>query len=98
MGSMSKTTNNANDYESRLWRLLEKEKLADLSQFHRHGFFDEVPLYSRESDISFLPGDKDEASAILLRFALKYLKSVVAYEEHQTGYFAAITVSSLSPA
>ena len=87
-----------NTVESRLWKLLEKRKLADLSQFHRPGFFDEVPLYSRESDVDFLPDDKNEANEILLRFALKYLKSVVAYEQHRTGYFAAVTVWSFADA
>jgi hypothetical protein len=87
---------NTNSYESQLWNLLEEEKLADLSQFHQRGFFDEVPLYSQESAIDFLPHETNEASEILLRFALKFLKSVVAYEEHRTGYFAAITVWSLS--
>ena len=79
------------NYESRLWRLLEKGKLADLSQFHRPGFFDEVPLYSRESDVDFLPDD-ETANEVLLGFALKFLKSVIAYEQHRSGYFAAITV------
>jgi hypothetical protein len=84
--------------ESRLWKLLEKEHLTDLSQFHQPGFFDEVPLYSRQSDVDFLPDDKNEANEILLRFALKFLKSVVAYEQHRTGYFAAITVWNFSDA
>jgi hypothetical protein len=86
---------NTNHYESRLWKLLEGEKLADLSQFHQRGFFDEVPLYSRESDIQFLP--QEAANEILLRFALKFLKAVVAYEEHRWGFFAAITVWSFTP-
>ncbi len=90
--------NKINSYESRLWNLLEEEKLADLSQFHQRGFFDEVPLYSRESDIDFLPGGANAASEILLRFALKFLKSVVAYEEHRTGYFAAVTIWGFSDA
>jgi hypothetical protein len=84
-----------NHNETRLWRLLEKEKLTDLSQFHEDGSFDEVPLFSRESDIEFLRREDDGASEVLLRFALKFLKSVIAYEEHPTGYFAAITVWSL---
>ncbi len=87
-----------NNYESRLWRLLEANNLADLSQFHRRGFFDEVPLYSREADVDFLPGDGIEANEILLRFALKFLKSVVAYERHRRNFFAAITVWSFSDA
>ena len=53
--------NNGNNYESRLWGLLEEEKLADLSQFHQRGFFDEVPLYSREADIDFLGDGKKTA-------------------------------------
>jgi hypothetical protein len=85
-----------NNYESHLWKLLEKETLADLSQFHQHGFFDEVPLCSRKSDLDFLLDDENEANKIVLRFALKFLKSVVAYEKHPTGYFAAITVWDFS--
>lgn len=81
-----------NDYEHRLWKLLEKQKIADLSQFHRSGF-DEVPLFSRESDIEFLLKN-DRANEILLRFALKFLKAIISYEQHPTGYFAAITVWS----
>jgi hypothetical protein len=82
-------------YESRLWGLLEKDKLTDLSQFHQPGSFDEVPLFSRETEIEFLLKD-DTASEILLRFALKFLKAVISYEQHPRGYFAAITVWSLS--
>jgi hypothetical protein len=84
--------NNHHD-ENRLWRILEKEKLADLSQFHQSGSFDEVPLFSRESDIDFLLKN-DRANEILLRFALKFLNAVIAYEQHRRGYFAAITVWS----
>jgi hypothetical protein len=85
----------SNHYENRLWTLLEKEKLADLSQFHQPGFFDEVPLFSRESDIAFLSKD-NAASEIVLGFALKFLNAVIAYEQHRTGYFAAITIWSHS--
>lgn len=90
--------NYTNNYDSRLWRLLEEEKLADLSQYHQPGFFDEVPLYSREADVDFLPDDDKEATAILLRFALRFMKSVVAYESHRAGYVAAITVWDFSDA
>ncbi len=81
-----------NRYENRLWKVLEKEKLTDLSQFHELGRFDEVPLISRTSEVDFLPQKEGVANEILLRFALKYLKAVIAYEEHPTGYFAAITL------
>jgi hypothetical protein len=90
--------NDTSNYESRLWKLLEEKKLADLSQFHQQGFFDEVPLYSRESDVAFLPDDDNEANEILLRFALKFLKSVIAYEQHAPGYVAAITLWDYSDA
>jgi hypothetical protein len=84
-------------YENRLWKILEKEQLADLSQFHKRGACDEVPLFSRESDIEFLWKEEGRAAnAILLQFALKFLKAVIAYEEHRSGYFAAITVWSIA--
>ncbi len=70
----------------------QKEELADLSQFHRPGFDDEVPLVSRELDLDFLPVGKKAANEILLAFALKFLNAVIAYEPHATGYFAAITI------
>lgn len=85
------------NYDSLFWEILAKERLVDLSQFHRTPFFEEVPLLSRASDLKFLAEhSEDEANAILLRFALKFLKSVLAYEEHGTPYFAAITVWSPS--
>lgn len=88
---------NSNGDDSKFWQVLEKNRLVDLSQFHKRGFYEEVPLYSRLSDISFLSDlSSDEASVLLLRFALKFLKSVISYEEHQTPYFAAITVSDFS--
>lgn len=82
-----------NHHESKLWELLEKERLADLSQYHRPHFFEEVPLYARASDLVFLSNySKDEANAILLRFSLKFLKALISYEEHRTPFLAAITV------
>jgi hypothetical protein len=86
---------NGSDYESQLWHVLAKEHLVDLSQFHKNDFFDEIPLFSRDSDIGFLSAYPTQGvNNILLRFALKFLKSVVSYEEHRTQYFAAITVWS----
>jgi hypothetical protein len=86
-------------YDSKLWEVLEKERLVDLSQFHKPRFFDEVPLYSRASEISFLAEcPSAQANGILLQFALKFLRSVISYEEHRTPYFAAITIWNLSEA
>lgn len=83
----------ANNFESKIWAVLAREHLVDLSQFHKSKFFDEVPLYSRDSDTDFLSGyPTSEADKILLDFSLKFLRSVVSYQEHRSGYFAAITV------
>jgi hypothetical protein len=90
---------NLNGNESRLWKLLGKEGLADLSQFHRPRFFDEVPLCSREADLAFLSeSSRVAASDILVKFALKLLKSIISYEEHRTPYFAAVTIWDFSGA
>ena len=86
---------NGEGHESRLWDVLAAEHLVDLSQFHRARTFDEVPLFSRASEIDFLAGyARDRADAILLDFALKFFTAAVAYEEHRTPYFAAITAWS----
>ena len=80
-----------NAFDARLWDLLEKRKLANLSQYHQRGFVDEVPLYTRRSDLDFL-ADHDSANEVLLRFALRFLQSVIAFEQHRNGYFAGITL------
>jgi hypothetical protein len=80
------------DYESKLWKILEKEGVADLSQFHQPGFFDEVPFYSRTADVAFLRKlSSDRADSILLAFALKFLKALIWYETPSTPFLAAIT-------
>ena len=84
-----------NNYDAKLWAVLESHKMADLSQFHQPGFFDEAPLYTREAEVDFLKGNEN-ANPILVRFALKFLKSVIAFEPHPKGYFAAITVRDFS--
>jgi hypothetical protein len=82
-------------YESKLWAVLTKEHLVDLSQFHASGFSDEVPLFSRAADTAFLSEESTEkANGILVGFALKFLNSVVSYEEHRSPFVAAITVWS----
>ncbi len=81
------------NYDSILWKTLEKGRLADLSQYHASAIFEEVPLYSRLSDISFLADLRtDEANQILLDFSLTFLNSVIAYEVHRAPYLAAISV------
>ncbi len=81
------------DYESKLWKILEREGLADLSQYHRDGFFDEVPFYSRFADVAFLRNlGKDKADGDLLRFALKFLKALIWYDIPTKPFFAAVTI------
>jgi hypothetical protein len=81
------------EFESRMWRVLEKEKLADLSQYHRPGFFDEVPLYSRFADVSFLSRlNRDQADAFLLSFGIKFLKALIWYEIPRQPFVASLTI------
>ncbi len=80
-------------FESEFWRILTKNRLADLSQFHRPGFHDECPLYTRLSDLGFASSlSRTKTNSLLLSTSLKYLRSVIAYEKHAQPYFAAITV------
>jgi hypothetical protein len=83
----------SNHLESRLWQVLEEERLADLPQYRRSGFFDEVPLYSRLAQVSFLADlGPRRANSTLLRFALKFLDALVAYEAPRVPFFAALTL------
>src|SRR5437016_2995287 len=88
--SSSRMERMSNQIDHQLWKILKKEKLTDLSQFHLEGSFDEIPLFSREASLQFLLQDK-AINEVLFRFGLKFLNSVIAYEQHQTGYFAALT-------
>jgi hypothetical protein len=92
---MERMNNKGDDYESNLWNVLAREHLTDLSQFHKRDLFDEMPLFSRDSDVDFLKDSTvDQANGALLGFALNFLESVVSYEKHRSPYFAAITVWS----
>jgi hypothetical protein len=64
--------NNFNKYDSIFWDILKRERLVDFSQFHKSGFFDEVPLFSRKSDLEFLAElGSDQANSVLLNFAFR---------------------------
>jgi len=80
-------------FESQLWGVLAEERLTDLSQFHRRGFFDEVPLYSRISQVAFLKkGGAAKANRMLLAFGLKFLNALLAYDHPRWPFLAALTV------
>jgi len=81
------------EFESQMWRVLEKENLANLAQYHRPGFFDEVPLYSRFADVSFLSRLKrDQADVFLLSFGIKFLKALIWYEIPRQPFLASLTI------
>ncbi|ODT96809.1 MAG: hypothetical protein ABS79_07815 [Planctomycetes bacterium SCN 63-9] len=84
---------NATVYDANFWDILTRGRLVDLSQFHKPDAFEEVPLFTRYSELDFLNGKtSSEINSILLRFALKFLKTIILYEEHRTHYLAAITI------
>jgi hypothetical protein len=76
-----------------MWGILEKENLADLSQYHRPGFFDEVPLFSHFADVSFLNRyDRDSGDEFLLSFGIKFLKALIWYEIPRQSFLASLTI------
>jgi len=80
-------------YETEFWDILTRAKLANLSQFHKPNVFEEVPLYTRYSDLEFLKAQSTPiVNATVLGFALKFLNSVISYQQHRSSYFASITV------
>lgn len=76
-------------------RLLEEQKLDDLSQFFRDGFFDEIPLYSRYSQLSFLEYlEVGRADAVLIRLSLDYLDRIIHHAGPKSKFLAAVTVAN----
>jgi hypothetical protein len=76
-------------------RVLERQKLDALDQYYRQGFFDEVPLYSRYAELSFLDKySKEEANALLLGLSLDYLDRVIRHDIPKAPFLAAITAWS----
>jgi hypothetical protein len=82
-------------YAGSFRRVLEMEGLLDVSQFDQPGFFDEIPLYSRTSQLSFLPGlaarRYAEIDRLLLEFSLNYLDWLLLYARPREPLFAALT-------
>src|SRR5438445_3961025 len=79
--------------DSGFQKVLEAEHLTDLSQFYRDGLCDEVPLYSRYDQVSFLSGEWKQASAVLLTLGLNFLEDVIRKPaSSKSPFFAALTV------
>lgn len=74
-------------------RVLGEQKLDDLSQFQRVGFFDEVPLFSRYAQIAFLDDqDRDRANETLLELGLEYLDRIYCeFQAPEGSFFAGLT-------
>jgi len=81
----------ASTYDRFRQRVLQRERLADMSRFYRSGFFDELPLYSRYSQIEPLVRDSTSPDAALLNLALEYLEEVLTYGRATRPFLAAIT-------
>jgi hypothetical protein len=79
--------------DSRFQKVLKAEHLTDLSQFYQDGLCDEVPLYSRYDQVSFLSGGWKEASAALLTLGLNFLEDVIRKPaSSKSPFFVALTV------
>ena len=75
--------------------ILAEEGLLNLSQFDEPGFFDELPLYSRISQLEFLldggtplSGDIDRA---VIAFSLDYLDLLLQDARPRGSFLAALT-------
>jgi hypothetical protein len=78
-------------------RVLKEERLDDPAQFFRAGFFDEIPLYSRYSQLSFLEQlPRDRANATLVRLSLDFLHRLTRSSVPSAGFLAAVTFNRYS--
>jgi hypothetical protein len=79
--------------DSRFQKVLQAEQLADLSQFCQGRLCDEVPLYSRYDQVSFLSGEWKEVSSTLLTLGLNFLEDIInKLASSKSPSFAALTV------
>jgi Immunity protein 15 len=85
------TQNQSQDLK--LQRILKTGKLSDTSQFYSPAFCDEVPLYSRDKQISFLKElSLEQKNITLLEWGLRYLKSIIKGYSGSEPFFAALTL------
>jgi hypothetical protein len=79
------------EINDRFEAVLRDEALADRTMYDASGFFDELPLYSRYRQISFLSrfGNVDD---LLIQLSLNYLESIVNSKRSTAECFAAITL------
>ena len=74
-------------------KLLKAEKLLDLTQFYSADLCDEVSLYSRHKQVSFLHDmTVDLANQTLLAMGLDFLECIITNHPAANPFFAALTV------
>jgi hypothetical protein len=74
-------------------KVLNAQKLEDLSQFYSAEFCDEVPLYSRYKQVSFLKDmTLEQGNETLLAMGLDFLENIIANHTGDDPFFAALTV------
>jgi hypothetical protein len=75
----------------------------DLTQYHRlmeyHGYFDELPLFARYAEVSFLDSlSIEERNRVLIRAAVAHLETILDYSRQyyanrEYDYFCAVTIT-----
>ncbi|HVA49945.1 MAG TPA: Imm15 family immunity protein [Pirellulales bacterium] len=80
-------------FEDAFRELFRRRELDDYAVFSASDYCDEVPLYARFDEISFLHAlPTDQANAVLLRAGLDYLDSLVAQAHSPAPFVAALTI------
>jgi Immunity protein 15 len=76
-----------------LSEVIKIQGLDDLSVLTDVDFFDEVPFFTRASDVSFLERlGRDGAEKLLIEFALEYLRNLIQHNNSRSDMLAAITI------
>ncbi|WP_284750373.1 hypothetical protein [Amycolatopsis sp. RTGN1] len=72
-------------FTSALDALAASAEWSDIDSYHPSSPFDEIPLYSRDSDVAFFDGRPiREANEVLLRYSARFLADLVGAVE-RTG-------------
>lgn len=88
-----------NHFSRQIDALLRREKLDDLSGFLEYETFEEVPLFSRYQNISFLSRlTVHDRNTVLIGFALRHLDRIIQYAAKHldvnafSNYFAMLSI------
>lgn len=80
-------------FDNSLRELFQSRELDDYAVFSARDFCDEVPLYARFDEISFLHAlPTEQANAVLLGAGLNYLDALVAQSDPPAPFVAALTI------